>query len=149
VGASTNPRALCTTTFARVDLTSVSSSTFFAFPESIITCGGGAHSYPVRIRGRYALDVTPPAEGNMKFQVQIARARLRRGQWVASTSFTTLGANDAYSSTPFVYTAPSAVATGDYLIRIQSIREAGNSNTYPFAVYGSVGRYTMRLRNGF
>lgn len=149
VGARQSARAACTTTFAYRDLSTVLSTTFTAFPESIITCAGGVHSYPVRIRALYALTVTPPAEGNMKVRISFARAVLQNGQWIASTAFTTLGTNDAYASTAFAYTAPGAVTAGNYIVRIQSIAEPGNANTYPFPVYGSVGRYTLRIRNGF
>lgn len=78
----------------------------------------------------------------------IAPARLRSGQWTASSRFTILGTNDAYSSVPFTYTAPRALSAGDYIIRILSIEERGNANTYPFPVYGSVGSYTFAIRNG-
>ncbi len=127
----------------------MASSTFTSFAAAIITCAGGQHSYPIRIRGRYALEVRPPTEGNMKFRVTFAPAVQRNGQWVASRTATVLGTNDAYASTPFTYTAPRAVTTGNYIVSIQSIAEPGNSNTYPFPVYGSMGSYTLRLRNGF
>lgn len=124
--------AACTTTWGYRDLSTVASSTVTNYPVTTLTCAGGSHSYPMRLRGRYSLTVTPPTDGNMKFQVSIARARLRNGQWVADGSFTTLGANDAYSSTPFTYTSPSSLALNNYIIRILSVAETGNSVTYPF-----------------
>lgn len=148
VGARTGPTAACSTTFAYRDLSTVPSTTVTTYPEATITCGGGSHSYPVRILGGYVINVTVPTEGNMKFSVAIASARLRSGQWVANGGFTTLGTNDAYSSAPFGYQAPSRLALGNYIIRIQSIAEPGNANTYPFPAYGSVGRYTWTLQNG-
>lgn len=127
-----NAPAACTATWGYRDLSAVASSTVTTYPETTLTCAGGSHSFPMRLRGRYSLRVTPPTDGNMKFRVSIARARLRSGQWVADGSFTTLGVNDAYSSAPFTYTSPSALALNNYIIRIQSIAEPGNSVTYPF-----------------
>ncbi len=149
VGARVSATAACSRTFPYRDLSAVGSTTVTPFTTAVITCAGGAHSYPVRIRRRYTVSVAVPTEGNMKFRVSIARAVLRSGQWVASGSFTTLGVNDAYSSATFVYTVPRAVTLGNYLVRIQSIAEPGSANTYPFPVYGSMGSYTLGITNGF
>lgn len=135
--------AACTTTWGYRDLSSVASSTVTTYLETTLTCPGGSHSFPMRLRGRYSLRVTPPTDGNIKFQVSIVRARLRSGQWVADGRFTTLGVNDAYSSAPFTYTSPRALSLGNYIIRIQSIAERGNSATYPFP--GKKPQHTLQL----
>lgn len=147
--SSPSSPAACTATFAYRDLTTVASNTFTTFPTAVILCGSGIHAYPVRIRGRYALDVTPLTEGNMKFQVSIVPAVQSGGLWIANGTPNVLGSNDAYTSMAVSYTAPSAVSTGDYLVRIESIAEPGNANTQAFPSYGSVGAYTLRIRNSF
>jgi len=141
-----NAPAGCTLKLPYLDLTTVSSFTTTTYPQAVITCESGQHQYPVRIRGRYTITVSPIAETNLRFQVEIFRAVLTGGQWVTSGTGTTLGANDAYSSTSVVFTAPSAVATGNY---ITAIAQPTAPNTYAFPNYGSMGFYTMSLRNGF
>jgi hypothetical protein len=131
------------------DLTAVPSTTTITYPQAAITCQSGNHQYPMRIRGRFTITVSPVAESNLRFQVQRFRAVLSRGQWVTSGSGTTLGANDAYSSTSVVYTAPSAITTGNYIFRITAIAQPTATNTFAFPAYGSMGFYTVSIRNGF
>lgn len=141
--------AACTATLPYRDLSTVAASITISYPTATITCGGGSHSYPMRIRGRYNITVMPPDEGNMKFQVTISRAVQSGGVWIASGSTTVLGSNDAYASTPVRFRASAPVVVNDYLITVRSIAEPGNSNTYAFPEYGSVGSYTLSIRNGF
>ena len=148
LGARVSATAACTKTCPYRDLSTVRSTTVATSPTATITCAGGAHSYPVRIRRRYMLSVAVPIHGNMKFQVAIARAQLNNGQWVSSGGFTNLGSNDAYSSRAFTYTAPSSLQVGSYMVRILSIAEPGSSTTYAFPVYGSIGSYTLSIKNG-
>jgi len=149
VGPRVSTTAACTRTFPYRDLSSVRSTTAVPSPRATITCAGGAHSYPVRIRRRYRLSVAVPIHGNMKFQVAIARAEYINGQYVPSGGFTNLGSNDAYSSGTFTYTASSRLTQGNYIVRILSIAEPGSSTTYAFPVYGSIGSYTLSIMNGF
>lgn len=144
-----NAPAGCTLKLPYRDLTTVSSSTTSTYPQAAITCESGQHQYPVRIRQRYTITVSPIAETNLRFQVEIFSAVLTGGQWVTSGTGTTLGANDAYSSTSVVFTASSAVAAGNYIFRITAIAQPTAPNTYAFPTYGSMGFYTMSLRNGF
>jgi hypothetical protein len=130
------------------DLTTVPSTTTTTYPQAAITCASGNHQYPVRIRGRYTITVSPVAESNLRFQVQIFTAVRRGGQWVTSGRGTTLGANDAYSSSSVV-SAPRTIRTGNYIFRITAIAQATAPNTYAFPVYGSMGFYTVSIRNGF
>lgn len=144
--------AECNTAFAYRDLTAVVSNVFTTFPTAIITCPLGTHLYPIRIRNRYELIMTPPANGNMKARVSIVPAvQSSSGQWVPASNaqFTTLGQNDAYSSSEVRFVSTSAVPAGNYLVRVAAMAEPGNANTYPFPAYGSVGSYTMKIRNGF
>jgi hypothetical protein len=139
----------CTLSVTYSDLTSVPSTTTITYPQAAITCANGQHQYPVKIRGRYTITVSPVPESNLRFQVQIFTAALSGGQWVTTNTGLTLGANDAYDSTSVVYTAPSAITTGDYIFRITAIAQPTATNTYAFPAYGSMGFYTVSIRNGF
>lgn len=139
----------CTLKLAYRDLTRVSSLITTTYPQAAITCANGQHQYPVRIRGRYTITVSPVAETNLRFQVQIFRAVLSGGQWVTSGTGTTLGANDTYSSTSVVYTRSSAIMTGNYMFRITANAQPTATNTFRFPAYGSMGFYTASIPNGF